>query len=312
MAAVTLDAPYRGARWAGAVALSLYGGLWGASVLYIREQGADWAFPVVAMVVFGLILPALVFALTRRSAPPVIPVRRPELESAVLAVFLLAYAVGFLGWGLGALREAVPAGQSRDLAVLAVKLAVHVVAPAALLAVLGARLAPLWSARLHAPGVATTLVVIGAILLGVLAIVSPSLKQVAALHPAALTLAWAAPASFLWVAVEAGLCEEFLFRACLQTRLEALSRSRAAAICAASIVFALAHAPGLFLRGGPGTDGWSTNPLEVAAFTIATLSPISLLFGTLWVRTRSLLVCVLLHGAVDALPNLPDFLRLWT
>ena len=100
-----------------------------------------------------------------------------------------------------------------------------------------------------------------------------------------------------------------LYRAVLQSRLAAWLGSAAAAIPAGALVFALAHAPGLYLRGGPGVDGWSANQLEVAAFTVALLSPVGLLFGTLWWRTRSLLLIVLLHGAIDLLPNLPDFLE---
>ena len=69
--------------------------------------------------------------------------------------------------------------------------------------------------------------------------------------------------------------------------------------------------PGLFLRGEEGVDGWSTDPFEVIAFTIATLSPISLMFGVLWMRTRSLLLCLLLHATVDVLPNLPGFADIW-
>jgi uncharacterized protein len=73
----------------------------------------------------------------------------------------------------------------------------------------------------------------------------------------------------------------------------------------------LAHAPGLYLRGKPGVDGYSTDPLQVVAFTVALLSPIALLFGTLWARTRSLLLIVLLHATVDVLPNLAEFVRTW-
>jgi membrane protease YdiL (CAAX protease family) len=76
-------------------------------------------------------------------------------------------------------------------------------------------------------------------------------------------------------------------------------------------LFGLAHAPGLYLRGGPGVDGWSTDPIQVAAFTIATLSPLSILFGVLWARTRSLLLVVLLHASVDVLPFTSEFISIW-
>jgi hypothetical protein len=51
--------------------------------------------------------------------------------------------------------------------------------------------------------------------------------------------------------------------------------------------------------------GWSANPSPV-------LSPISLLFGLIYARAKSLLLLVPLHGLVDAPPNLADFIRLWT
>jgi membrane protease YdiL (CAAX protease family) len=113
------------------------------------------------------------------------------------------------------------------------------------------------------------------------------------------------------MSVEAGLCEEFLFRACLQSRLSAWLRSPVRGIDLTSVLFALAHWPGLYLRGGPGVDGWSTDPLQVAAFTIATLSPLSVALGLLWARSRSLLLVVLVHGAIDALPATAEFVRIW-
>jgi uncharacterized protein len=144
-----------------------------------------------------------------------------------------------------------------------------------------------------------------------LGVVSPALTDIAGLHASAVTRVWAAPASFVWIALEAGLCEEFLFRAVLQTRLAAVLRSEAGAVVSGALLFALAHVPGLYLRGHPGVDGYSSDPLQVIAFTVAVLSPIAILFGTLWARTRSLLLIVLLHAAVDVLPNLPDFIHTW-
>jgi uncharacterized protein len=147
--------------------------------------------------------------------------------------------------------------------------------------------------------------------LALMCVVSPALSEIAALHASSVTLAWAAPAAFIWLALEAGLCEEFLFRAVLQTRLAAALRSEAGAVVTGSLIFALAHVPGLYLRGHPGVDGYSTDPLQVAAYSVAALSPIALLFGTLWARTRSLLLIVLLHAAVDVLPNLAEFIHIW-
>jgi uncharacterized protein len=238
-------------------------------------------------------------------------VARPVLELWVILGFLVFYAVAFLGWGMSATRAALPAGREQELLVLAVKLLMHVVAPALLLAALGAKIAPLFRSGVGRPGFWPPLLVLGAIILALLCVVSPSLSEIEALHASAATLIWAAPASFIWLAIEAGLCEEFLFRAVLQTRLAAALKTEAGAVVSGAALFALAHVPGLILRGHPGVDGYSTDPIQVIAFTLAVLSPVALLFGTLWARTRSLLLIVLLHAAVDVLPNLAGFVKIW-
>jgi membrane protease YdiL (CAAX protease family) len=194
---------------------------------------------------------------------------------------------------------------------LAAKLLVHVALPVGLLLALGAQLKPLFESQLPARQFWLTFGVLGAIITALLAVVSRSLAEIGALEPSVATLAWAVPLSFAWIAVEAGLNEEFLFRAVLQTRLAALGKSEWTGIVITSVLFGLCHAPGLFLRGEPGVDGWSTDPLQVVAFTIATLAPLSLFVGFLYARTRSLLLCVLVHGAIDFLPSLPEFLKTW-
>src|SRR5580704_11852984 len=162
---------------------------------------------------------------------------------------------------------------------MAVKLLVHVAAAALLLAALGARVAPLFSLKVGGPGFWPPLLVLGAIILALLCVVSPALSEIGALHASVATLAWAAPATFIWLAIEAGLCEEFLFRAVLQTRLAAVLKTEAGAAVTGALLFALAHVPGLYLRGHPGVDGYSSDPVQVVAFTIAVLSPVALLFA---------------------------------
>jgi membrane protease YdiL (CAAX protease family) len=291
--------------------IGAYLAIWAAATAYLGAQGADWTLPTISLAVFGAALPALGVALTRKTAPPPIIVRRPALELTVLLGFLVVYAVAFLGWGMSATRAAVSAGREQQSLVLIIKLVVHVGVPALLLAALGAKLAPLFNSGIRRPGFWLPLLVLGSIILALMCVVSPALNEIAALHASAATLAWAAPAAFVWLALEAGLCEEFLFRAVLQTRLAAVLKCEAGAVVTGALLFALAHVPGLYLRGHPGVDGYSTDPVEVIAFTVAVLSPVALLFGTLWARTRSLLLIVLLHAAVDVLPNLPEFIRTW-
>lgn len=285
---------------------------WGGSTFYLAATGADWTFPVIALVIFGMALSAIAWMATRGAATEAFAIRRPGVETAAILLYLAVYAFVFLGWGMTALRESVAAGPAQEASVLAAKLAAHVVAPAALLLALGANLGPMFRSGVRPRIFWRTLIILGAIIVGLLAVVSPSLKEINEVNPALATLAWAAPASFLWIAIEAGLNEEFLFRAVLQTRLSAFFKSPWAGVAVTSILFGLAHAPGLYLRGGPEVDGWSTDPLQVAAYTIATLTPLSLFFGFVYARTKSLLLVVLLHASVDFLPNLADFLRIWS
>lgn len=288
-----------------------YMALWAAATGYLALRYADWVFPVFSLGVFGVALSGIAWLTTRGAKPRPVTVERPALELGAVIAYLALYALVFLGWGMGALRQDIPPGQAQELAVLAAKLAVHVAAPVLILALLGARIAPLFGGAASRRGVLLTLAVLAPILIGLLSVVSPSLKQIGALHPSPAELLWAAPFTFVWIALEAGLCEEVLFRAVLQTRLAAVLKSETGAVLIGAVIFALCHVPGLYLRGGPGVDGWSADPLQVAAFTVATLSPIAVMFGLIWARTRSLILVVLLHACVDVLPNLPDTLKTW-
>ena len=296
---------------AGKRALAGYVLIWSISTAYLAISGGDWMFPIASLVIFGLIFSAVIWFLTRKMNAPAIPVERPKHESLGLLAYLAIYAVLLIGIWLGTLREAVPEGPIQELAVLGYKLLIHVGIPAALIVLLGGALRPLFDSGIRRPGFWPSLFVLSAMMFALLAVVSPSLQQIGALNLAtAAVLLWVL-GSWAWVSLEAGLCEEFLFRACLQSRLTAWLRSPVTGIVVTSILFGLAHWPGLFFRGGPGVDGWSTDPIQVAAFTVATLSPLSISLGLLWARSRSLLLIVLVHGAIDALPNTAEFVRVW-
>jgi membrane protease YdiL (CAAX protease family) len=307
-----MSATQRG-RGAAVAAVLGYAVLWGGSTAYLfTRSNEDWFTAVLVMGIFGVAFSGLAWLLTRGATAPPIEVRRPPLESGAIIVYLaLFYAALFLGFGMSALRATAPAGPVQDILVLGGKLGVHVLAPALLLIALGAQIRPLMQAGLRGRKFWRTLVVMGAAVVALQAVLSPSLREVAALRPAPATLVWAAPLSLAWMSLEAGLCEEFLFRAVTQTRFAAWFRSQWAGVALTSLLFGLAHAPGLFLRGGPEIDGWSTDPLQVVAYTIAVLSPSGLFFGLIYARTKSLLLVVLLHGLGDMLPNMDDIIRSW-
>ena len=292
-------------------ALIAYLAVWGASTGYLAATGGDWVFPIASLVIFGLILSGIIWFLTRRMHAPAVPVEKPKRESLGLLAYLALSAFLLIGVWLGTVRGAIPEGPNQELAVLAYKLLIHVGVPVALILMLGGAVRPLFDPGTARRGLWTTLIVLSALMFALLAVVSPSLKQIGELKlDPATTLVWVL-LSWLWLSVEAGLCEEFLFRACIQSRLAAWMKSPVAGILLTSVLFGLAHWPGLFLRGGPDVDGWSTDPIQVAAFTIATLSPLSVSLGLLWARSRSLLLIVLVHGAIDALPHTAEMFRIW-
>lgn len=293
------------------VAIAAYATLWAGATGYLLITDGDWSTGVFVLAIFGLIFSALAWGLTRGAAALAIAVERPAREGCAVLLYLAFYAVAFLGFGMTAAREAVPEGREQEALVMALKLTVHVAAPALLLVLLGARISPIIQAGLSGRKFMRTFIVLGAAILAVLCVISPSLRNIAATNASAATLAWAAPATFFWVAIEAGLNEEFLFRGVVQTRLTAWFKSPWFGVVATSIIFGLVHAPGLYLRGGPGEHGWSEDPLQVAAYTIAVLSPVSLLFGLIYARTKSLLLVVLLHAMVDVLPSMAEFIRIW-
>jgi membrane protease YdiL (CAAX protease family) len=294
------------------VALSSYLLIWGASTFYLGMKGADWVFPIVSLLLFGGIVSALGWWLTRQAEPKVVAVHRPGLQTAVFAGYVVLYAFALVGLGLGAVKGSLPPGQVQEIAVLAYKLAIHVAVPAALVLALGGKLKDTARAGLRQRGVILSLIALSALFFALLTLVSPSLRNMSGVgltFPSALfwvALAW------VWMSLEAGLCEEYLFRAVLQSRLSAWLASPIVAIAITSVTFALVHWPGLYLRGGPGVDGWSTDPGQVAAFTIATLSPLSIMLGVLWSRTHSLLLVAVVHGAIDALPHTAEFAQIWS
>ena len=289
-----------------------YCGLWALSTAYIALRGGDWIFPIAALVIFGVILSGIIFFLSRNTQAPPPEVANPARESLVLLAYVVIYAVLLIGLWLGSIKHAVPDGAKQDLLVLGYKLLIHVAIPVGLILIVGGSVRWQFDAGTKRPGFWVLASLLCGLMFALLAVVSPGLKQIAALNLApAAAIAWVL-ASWAWNSVEAGLCEEFLFRASLQSRLTAWFQSPAAGIALTSVLFALSHWPGLYLRGGPEVDGWSPDPIQVAAFTIATLSPLSVALGVLWARSRSLLLVVLVHGAIDALPNTADLVRSWT
>lgn len=117
--------------------------------------------------------------------------------------------------------------------------------------------------------------------------------------------------AFLWNILEVGLVEEFFFRAFLQTRLVNALGSPLAGICVSSLLFGLAHMPGIYLRRGDmlGPLGEKPSLLNSVLYSVIMLSATGWFTGLLYWRTQSLLAPILVHAAVDAVAHTAEFIE---
>jgi membrane protease YdiL (CAAX protease family) len=125
-------------------------------------------------------------------------------------------------------------------------------------------------------------------------------------------LIFAIPIAFIWLAIEAGLVEEFFFRGVLQARLAVLLKSEWGALLIGGLIFGLVHVPGLSLRGGESEN--IGEPLSVwfwISYCILNMSLAGVFLGIIWNKSRNLYLVIFLHAMVDLLPNLPEFIRIW-
>lgn len=292
----------------GMRAALIVGGVYFASLLTLLRIDSGGLFEALFLLaVLGFAFPLLGWMLTRRQArhrqpPPRIPSR----SIAALLLYLGVFAVFVLGWSFSALDDFGLAPRAHETAKLLLKLLTMVALPLLLFGMVGRAPAADRRANLVAFGV------LALVLTLFQAVFGRGLQTLGALDPQISILAWAVPACYLWQSLEAGLCEEVLFRQVLQEKLAGATGSQLAAILWASLLFGLAHAPGLWLRGAHLMEGVATaTPVWALAYSIAMIAPAGVLFGVLWARTRCLWLVVLLHGAGDLLPQLAPFLTTW-
>jgi len=297
------------------VAATAYVVLYALSIARLASApGFDTGESLAVFLIFGIGFSIAAWVSTIGVEPAAIEVRAPKREFVAVVIYLALFAVLVLGWGLSALKESVAVEPQQSIAILVLKLATMVALPALLLKAFGYelrdlfRLRPLGKAGWRAAIIMTVLLFLLQALLG------RGIPNIKALQAPASLILMMAPIALIWFVFEAGLTEEFLFRVLLQTRASAWLRSETAGIVVMATLFGLAHAPGYVLRGQHLMEGMQQAPdiLTAAAYSIAVVSPIGLMFGVLWKRTRNLWLLVFLHGWTDLLPNLPRFIKTWT
>lgn len=292
--------------------------------LAILSQNKDFnlADALIELVIFALVFPLLAWITTRRAVLLAMPTRTSTSEILVLMAIVIAlsiYLVGGPQWIDGLLPAPWSASPRIHFFVnLAKKLTMFVLVPWLIFSFFfGYR----WRdfgvdlSALHALGRGHGLAVL--VLSGALILfqyfLGGAVAPVRAGKFPARELLPALPLCFMWLAIEAGLVEEFFFRALVQSRLSAFFRSEITAVALMSLTFGLAHAPGFIFRRGGEVEGLGVHPsaLTALAYSVVVLAPSGVLFGVIWARTRNLFAAIIVHAAGDLLPNVSAFIELW-
>lgn len=121
------------------------------------------------------------------------------------------------------------------------------------------------------------------------------------------------PLSYIWLVLTVGIVEEYFFRVFLQSRISTIINSNIGGIVISAIIFGLAHAPGIYLRGGGVIANLGTDPslLLSIGYSILVLSVAGIFLSVIWLRTRNFWLIVAIHALVDLMPGLWDFVNLW-
>jgi membrane protease YdiL (CAAX protease family) len=302
--------PAGGKPRVGIVLLSGYLALYAIVLWTIRRRGNfDVAEPLLVLTILGIGFSLAAWLFTLRVRPLAYSVISPTRELAMVATCLVPL-VAFITWGLGPLRRYFPSDPGHAVVILAAKLILFVILPAIIMRVQFKyslrQLVPLSAQHRH------LLAALGmsALLLAFQALLGRGLRDIASAHLPAAVLLWGLPVTFVWLALEAGVVEEFFFRVLLQTRLSAVLKSELAAIVLMSLIFGLVHAPGIYLRTSLTQEGLQNPSLFVAVgYSVVVISVAGFFLGVLWARTRNFALVVVVHAMGDLLPNLLPTLR---
>jgi len=287
-----------------------YFALWAVAFMLLRTfEGFEASEALAALVILGVIFPALAMLVTRRV--PALPhvIRQPGIETAVLLMYLVV-----IGWvlvsGFGRVAR-IRTEPLHSVVLLGVKLVTVVGFPAAIMLTLGRyRIAELVPISLRWRELRPALWMSLAALL-MQSFLGRGLHDIQEAHLPVWALAVATPLSFMWLMIEVGVVEEFFFRVLLQERLAAVLRSPWGGLVVAAVLFGLVHAPGFYLRPAATQEALGSHPTLAMAvgYSIVLTSLAGLFLGVLWMRTKNFAVLVIVHAAGDLLPNLVPWIK---
>jgi len=301
----------------------------GSLILYVsalaflfRNKSFDATGAMLVLIVFGIVFPLIAWIATRRAIPLSISVRPGKSQLIVLIAYIVAlslYLVGGPQWIDQHLPSSwIDSAQIRFFVTLAKKLVVFVAIPFAIFRFgFGYRIRDfgIQSEGLralcgsHLPVV----LVVGGAFLAFQYFLSGGGASFRHGHFTTYQLLLGLPLCFIWLFFEAGLVEEFFFRALVQSQLASTFKSEASGIALMSLIFGLAHAPGFIFRHAGEVEGLGSNPsaIDAVAYSIVVLAISGLTFGVIWARTKNLFAVMLVHAAGDLLPNFAGFAQTW-
>lgn len=293
----------------------LFIAIYAVALAVLLIDGRPLGDVVGALVILGVLLPLTALGATARM--PVPTAARPWQNGEVTVLLgLVAWIAVFLlvkGPLLDALLPADPDPRLQESVNTLLKLLVFVLVPWLVLRRHG--LGGLQAGRPVASKSRLWIAFVVVALAGfaVQALLGSQFKRLLTGDYTALQIALGGTLCFVWMSLEAGLVEEFFFRWFLQSRLTAWAGSEISGIFLGALIFGLAHAPGILLRGAGAVEGLGDSPgvVTTLAYVITTQGVAGLTFGVLWSRTRSLVLVVALHGFIDALSNTASFVDTW-
>jgi membrane protease YdiL (CAAX protease family) len=286
----------------------------GAIAVLVAEQ-RPLGDAVGALVILGVLLPLVALLATARMPRPTAPQSWRQGDAALI-LGLLAWIVLFL-LAKGALLAAVlphdPDPRLHETVNTLIKLFAFVLVPWLVLRRRGLGWASGGRPTASRGRLWLAFAVMALAALAVQALLGSQFKRLLGGEFTTTQIALGGTLCLAWMSVEAGVVEEFFFRWFLQGRLAAWAGSEVSGIFLAALIFGLAHAPGILLRGAGVQEGLGAAPgvATTLAYVIVTQGVAGLSFGVLWSRTRSFVLVVLLHGFFDALSNTASFIETW-
>ena len=293
-----------------------------AFAILLPNKNFDAAGAVVVLIVFGIVFPLIAWIATRRAIPLSISVTPDKSQLIVLIGYIIVLSVYLVG-GPQWIDQHLPSSwidsaRTSFFITLAKKLFVFVAIPFAIfrfgfgyrLRDFGIQAEGLRALRhSHLPVV----VVVGGAFLAFQYFLSGGGAAFRHGHFTTYQLLLGLPLGFIWLFVEAGLVEEFFFRALIQSHLAAAFKSEVSGTVLMSLIFGLAHAPGFIFRHAGEVEGLGSNPsaLDAVAYSIVVLAISGVTFGVIWARTKNLFAVMLIHAAGDLLPNFAGFAKTW-